>query len=221
MKLCLSSAALPSGSLSTLAKACDRHALEDAACPLHEPPAAALPASSPPIRWLLLPHEIQAAHLLAWASVARELGAGLLLHAPVPDPPSAVPVALLHETDVEAAAEAAAWAHRHGAATAWDVAPGALSFAQVEALCAATGRALAHVRLRGSGPESEARGRSAAGQLMAHLALCNYGGTVALAPSPGADLYAWSRWLLHERGEDPRAERQARLPAYCHATPST
>src|SRR5690606_7976464 len=151
MRLCLSSDALPGGTLADLARAARRRALAGleltpGAGRAHGLDGPARPEGGDvdgvPVLWLRLP---AAAEVGQWAWRAAAWGAGLLLEVPVPDPPPGV--ALVHGTDLAAARAAAAWARRHGAGTCWRVAPGDAASPDVGAVLEATGPTLAHVRL--------------------------------------------------------------------------
>ena len=125
---------------------------------------------------------------------------GLLLPVPETNPPSGGRLALVHETDPEAAVAAVRWAERHGAETCWEVTPGAHPPEVLEAVFDITAGRLAHVRLLGAGPESQASEATGAHPLWRAFALNGYTGTVALAPSAEADLATWRRWLFETRG---------------------
>lgn len=215
MNLCLSSDVLPDASLAALDRACVRraltglaltlgaghgHGLDARVCPMKENAGlAGAPRPTTPVTWLRLSTLPSAGMLRTWARAAYHLGAGLLLPTPV-DAPLAVRTALVHRTDPDAARRAADWATRHGAQTAWAVTPARHTPDALRRTLDATAGTLAHVRLIGGGPEAETSDDAGTGALMAALALRGYGGTVSLAPSPGADLDGWRRWLLDERG---------------------
>lgn len=231
MRLLLSSDALPDAPLDVLGQACRRralaglelsvgagqtHGLDERVCPLHQRNGSAcVPEDAASVAWLRLPPSTSLVMLMIWAGAAHQMGAGLLLPEPVPDPPTAVRLALVHGSDPAEARAAAGWARRHGAGTCWDVAPGTLEAGRVERVLAETLPTLAHMRLPGSGPEADGPGSSGTGALLGRLALGGYAGTIALVPSPGADLGQWSRWLLDRRGWGcgTAAEKQARRAA--------
>jgi hypothetical protein len=57
-----------------------------------------------------------------------------------------------------------------------------------------------HITLRGGGPEAAQFTGRGIGQLMSRLALRNYRGMLAIAPSSKAVLPVWQTWLGHRRG---------------------
>lgn len=206
MRLLLSSEALPAGTAAELAHACRRRAFAGLeVAPSEVPPGG----FGVPVVWLRLGagEAPEAA-----AEVARALGAGLLLPSPLEAPPEGIPLALLHETDPAGAALAAAWAEAHGAATAWQLAPEDAP-ERVAEVFERTRPRLAHLRQLGGGPEAEEGGPAA--DVLVRLALSAYAGTIAPAPSAGADLGRWARWLLLSRswGCGTAHERKARAPS--------
>lgn len=233
MKLCLSSDALPAGSLDELTRASRRraldglelrieaghgHGLDEALCTVRQQARVeCLPGDHAPIVWLVLPQDVSLVMLLIWTGAAHQLGAGLILEKPVPDPPRGVKLALLHGNDPAEAAQAVAWAERHSAFTCWQVNP-ALNEADIQTVLSATRSTLAHVRLLGSGPEADNSASPATGVLMGRLALSGYDGSIALAPSSPNNSDAWRRWLFETRGWGcgTAAEKQARARAHNH-----
>ena len=208
MRLLLSSEALPTGTPADLARACRRRSLAGLEAAASEVRGVlALYDPEVPVRWLR--HGEGPVRSDA-VEAARRLGAGLLLPAPADAPPAGVPCAVVHGSDAAEVSRAAAWAEAHGAATAWEVEPEALTAEQVEAVLARTRPTLAHVRLLGAGPEATDDAGTAA--LMVRLALSGYAGTLALAPSADADRALWSRWLFKTRswGCGTAHERKAR-----------
>lgn len=235
MKLLLSSDAAPAASTADLTQACRRrslagleltagaghaHGVNTALCPPREQAGVACVAEDcAPVHWLRVPPGASKAMTLTWAGGAHRLDAGLLLPAPAANPPQGVPLALAHGTDPAAAEDAARWAERRDAQTCWEVAADA-SKDDLNAVLDATAHRLAHVRLLGAGPEAQADGAAGAHPLWSALALRGFAGTVALAPSPGADLGAWHRWLFDARGWgcNTAAEKKARAVS---SSPST
>lgn len=219
MRLLLSSDALPHASVEALREAATRRALAglelaldagqghgadatpraarhglDLGCFAEAPADAA-------IAWLLLPDDAAFALRGIWAAMAGRIGAGVLVRQPTPERLGAVPTALVHGTDLEAAQLAARWAEAHGAQTAWQIRPADFDADRWAAVLDATGPRLAHVRLLGAGPEAEAGdGAEGTGWLFGQLALRGYAGTIALAPSSPDALPAWERWLRRGRG---------------------
>ncbi|MEP0546933.1 MAG: hypothetical protein ABJF88_08375 [Rhodothermales bacterium] len=220
MKLLLSSDALPDATAEGLRVAGRRrslaglelrlgaghhHGADASPCAIrHEAGVDCFPATPTdlPIAWLLLPDEADLAMRSIWSSAAYGLGAGVLLRRATVECPALSHTALLHDTDLDAARRAVAWAEDHGAQTGWEVRPAAFDPDRWTAVLDATGPHLAHVRLLGAGPEAEAEGGASdgTGWLLSRLALRGYGGTVALAPSSPEHLAAWERWLRRGRG---------------------
>ena len=163
------------------------------------------------VAWLALPAGAPLGLRTVWASAAGRLGAGVLLRRPAPECPTALPTALVHGTDPEAARQSARWAAAHGAGTAWELRPSAFDADRWAAVLDATGPHLAHVRLLGAGPEAQSAAADGTGWLLGRLALRVYGGTVTLAPSSPGALPAWERWLRRGRGWGcgTSAEKQA------------
>jgi len=215
MRLCLSSDALPGGGPEQLQQACERralqgleltlnaghaHGLDEAICPTKQNEGIdCFAGSHEAVQWLRLPEPPSLTMLVIWAGGAHQLGAGLVLPVPV-DCPLTIPTALLHGTDTEAARSAVAWAQQHDASTAWTVDPAHATPDILRRVLDITAPTLAHVRLLGAGPEAKHADDDGTGTLMSELALRGYAGTLALAPSPQADLDRWARWLLTERG---------------------
>src|SRR5690606_37547553 len=112
MRLLLSSDALPDAPLDVLGQACRRralaglelsvgagqtHGLDERVCPLHQRNGSAcVPEDAASVAWLRLPPSTSLVMLMIWAGAAHQMGAGLLLPEPVPDPPTAVRLALVH-----------------------------------------------------------------------------------------------------------------------------
>ena len=216
MRLLLSSDALPDAPFEVLVEAARRRALggleltldrgqghgADATACVARDGDACFPTPPPDlaVAWLALPADAPLGLRSVWASAAGRLGAGVLLRRPTPEP-LAVPTALVHGADPNAARQSARWAEAHGAGTAWEVRPSAFDTALWETVLDATGPRLAHVRVLGAGPEAEAgEGADGTGWLFGQLALSGYSGTVTLAPSSPEALTAWARWLRRGRG---------------------
>ncbi|HET6567524.1 MAG TPA: hypothetical protein VFG50_06130 [Rhodothermales bacterium] len=223
MRLCLSSDAYPAGGLPELSQAARRRALDGLELRIgaghrhgvdETLSAITQPGDYAPVTWFLLPKDVSLVTRLIWAGAAYSLGAGLVLQEPVVDLPTGVKVALQHGNDPAEAQRAATWAKRHRAFTCWQVEP-VLDANEIQAVLSASGTALAHVRLPGSGPEADLTASPVTGILMGRLALAGYDGTIALAPSPGADPEMWRRWLFETRGWGcgTAAEKQARAEA--------
>ena len=231
MRLLLSSDALPDAGLDVLHQACRRralaglelslgaeqaHGLDEQACPLHQQHGSpCVPEDVSSVVWLRLPRAASLIMTMIWSGAAHQMKAGLLLQEPLPAPPAATRMALVHGSDPAEARAAAGWARRHGARTCWEVTPGMLEPDRMERILEAALPTMAHVRLPGSGPEAEAPESAGTGSLLARLALSGYAGTISLVPSPGADLALWRRWLLDRRGWGcgTAAEKQARRAA--------
>lgn len=218
MKLVLSSAALPEGTLADLARGARRRSLEglevvvaeghahgiDVSCEVacrgdaEEPPGP----TDVPVQWLLLEGEVSSAEALYWGRRAHLLRSGLILSTAVSESPVGVPTALRHSTDPAVAQRARAWAQLHDAQTCWEVDVGKVAAEAIDEVLAITASHLAHVRLCGAGPESrtETSGTVRTGDVLKALALQGYDGTVALAPSVAGRLAAWRSWLFEERG---------------------
>lgn len=214
MKLLLSSETIPDASLEELHQACRRRALVGLEVQADQffariPVDAELEPCAG-IAWLRLPDTLAAGELVHWAGIAAKGGLGLLLSEAVEELPAGVPVALIHRTDEASARDAVAWAKRHGAGTCWEVTPG-----DREAVFEETNATLVHVRLPGSGPETNEPGSAGTGALIARLAMSGYSGTVSLIPSAGVDPALWRRWLLDQRGWGcgTAAEKAARRSA--------
>lgn len=167
----------------------------------------------PPVQWLLLDREASLPELLYWSRQAHLIGAGLVLRKTAVETPLCVPLALLHRTDAAAAQRAAAWARMHDASTAWEVNLHVGEEGQFEEVLDATAGTLAHVRVRGAGPEvsSGPKGRPGMGALLKKLVLRGYTGTIALAPAAQGTEQAWREWLVDGRGWDcnTAAEKKA------------
>lgn len=216
MRLCLSSDALPAGSMADLASASRRralsglelrvgaghkHGVDESLCTLRSQAGiACLSSDHVPVLWLVLPRGLTNIRVLTWAGAAASVGAGLILQDPVASPPSGMPLALLHGTDSAGAARAAAWAGRHGAATCWEFDGASVSGEACSHVLEATRSTLAHVRLLGSGPEAESQETGSAGLLLSRLALSGYSGTLSIGPSAAADPEVWRHWLMEKRG---------------------
>lgn len=235
MRLLLSSDTLPEASLDDLLQACRRralgglelsvgarqaHGLDEHVCPLHQHDGGrCVPEAVTTVAWLRLPRDASLVMLMIWSGAAHQMKAGLLLQAPVLDPPSAVNLALAHGPDPARAADAASWARRHDARTCLDLAPGLPAPAMLDRVLDATLPTLAHVRLPGCGPEADDPRSDAVGGVLTRLALRGYAGTISLVPSPWADAALWRRWLLEQRGWGcgTAAAKRARR----HTPPST
>lgn len=233
MKLLLSTEALPDSDFPTLEHACrrralaglelmlgeGRHGIDASLCPIRQQEGEECVPDMPdaPIVWLGLPEQVSLSMLMIWAAEAHILRAGLLIRRQVAEVPLSTRIALLHGTDVEEAREAVEWAMQNDAYTAWDVDPHRRDREVWDAVLAITGPRLAHVRLRGAGPEAEAGlpESEGTGTLLARLALNGYDGTVSLAPSNQARLEMWEDWLLSRRGWGcgTAAEKKARAMA--------
>lgn len=228
MKLSLSSAALPDGSLTDLARGARQRNFEglevivgaghehriEATCEADSSgvsPSGVSPSggsvskeegSDLPVQWLLLEEGASTAEVLYWGRRAHLLRTGLVLPDGVTDSPVGVPTALRHPTDRAAAQRALAWAEMHGAKTCWEVEVGRASMSEIENALEVTAPRLAHVRLLGAGPEPETDEPSVAGtgDVLKALALQGYEGTVALAPSTTGRREAWRAWLFETRG---------------------
>lgn len=216
MKLLLSSDAAPAASMAELTTACrrrslaglelrlgaeHRHGVNGTLCPPRERAnAPCLPEEHAPVEWLYLPPATSLAMRTIWASGAYRMGAGLILPTPVTDLLPAIRCAFAHGTDPAEAKNAVRWARRYHAKTCWEVALGTHCADTLEAVLDATSDRLAHVRLFGAGPEAQTAEATGANPLWQALALRGYTGTVALAPSPAADLRTWNQWLFESRG---------------------
>ena len=230
MKLILSSDALPRGDLGALIYACGRRALaglEVAIGQAHghglERPDGtpeirqwqSLSSDSPvPIQWLRFSADVDA---LApqYAPLAQDHGVGFLIERPLDQLPGEN-VALLHGSDPDDAAAAAAWAAKHGAYTCWQVGAERAEPDAMEAVLEITFSALAHVRMLGGGPEADPLDTgSGTGSILSRLALRGYGGTIALVPGSRDRLAEWERWLMKTRGWgcSTAAEKQAKAQA--------
>lgn len=218
MKLLLSSAALPDGSLRELRIGMERrnfaglevvvgaehaHGIE-ATCEIGaaEHPPQNCDEREPPIRWLFSRESPSLAEVLYWGQRAHLLGAGLALPGPTSASPAGLPVALVHSTDRVSAQRAAAWARMHHARTCWEVEVGRVDAESLSEVLHITAPHLGHVRLLGGGPETssgDAREARTA-DVLKQLALQGFSGTVALVPSNEGALDKWRRWLLEERG---------------------
>lgn len=223
MKLSLSSAALPDGSLTDLMRGARQRNFEglevivgaghghriEATCETESSGASEFGRSAPkeegsdvPVHWLLLEEDASTAEVLYWGRRAHLLRTGLVLPDGVTDSPVGVPTALRHPTDQAAAQRALAWAQMHGAKTCWEVEIGQASMSEVENALEVTAPRLAHVRLLGAGPEPEMNEPSVVGtgDVLKALALRGYEGTVALAPSTAGRREAWPAWLFETQG---------------------
>ncbi len=218
MQLILSSAACPDGSLADLQRGARRRNLEGLEVVVGAGHAHGIEASCEvdpadgsvgrpeqdgvPVQWLLVEGDVSASEALYWGQRAHLLRTGLILSETVPDSPAGVPVALRHPTDPAAAQRARAWAELHDAYTCWEVDVAQVSEGGIDEVLEGTASHLAHVRLRGAGPESQSDtcGGVSTGDVLKALALQEYDGTVALAPSPDGRRAAWRSWLFEERG---------------------
>lgn len=218
MQLVLRSTARPDASIETLRRAARRRDLEGLELVLGAGPADGvasrqleskddadgntLEKGDPPIRRLLIRGAPSVADVLYRGRQASLIDAGLLLRGAVPESPLALPVALMHATDREAAQRAAAWARMHNAETGWEVDLGTLEKTRIDAVLEATASTLSHVRVRGAGPEVQEAPSDGPGlgTLLKALALRGYSGTIALAPSTRGKEGAWREWLFDERG---------------------
>ena len=214
MKLLLSSDALPGAPLDVLREAVARralagleltvgrdqgHHLDAVVCPLHDGEGAPLSDAASGVAWFNASHVTSASALAAWGAAAQAVGSGIVLNASAADVPAAARSAISHGSDLDEVRQVAERAVSLGAGTCWEVHPGALTNASVDAILDATFPTLMHVRLAGSGPEGE-DGNEVVGSVMAGLALRGYSGTIALMPTSEAQLPRWERWLLVTRG---------------------
>jgi len=88
-----------------------------------------------------------------------------------------------------------------GLSLAWEADPhvGALG-ATVESLLGGHTGGLRHIRLLGGGPEASLQDGAGVGEMMRHLAVAGYAGTLVLAPSTARYGVAWRRWLGRRAG---------------------
>lgn len=219
MQLALSSAAVPDASIDTLRSAARRrdlkalelvlgaghgHGIGTPSKPGGRAMTDAVPpqAGEPPVQWLLTSGAPSVTDVLYWGRQASLLDAGLLLRGTVLESPLGLPLALVHETDLQEAQRAAAWARMHDAKTCWTVRLGQRESDQFAEVLDVTASTLAHVRLLGAGPEAQSAGsdRLGTGAVLKELALKGYSGTVALAPSARGATADWREWLFEERG---------------------
>lgn len=218
MKLSLSSAALPDGSLADLARRTHQRNLEgleiviaaghshgiEASCELGSTGSCQELSGHEdvPVQWLLVDKEVSPAEALHWGRRAHLLRAGLILSEAVSESPVGVPTALRHPTDPAAAQRACAWAQLHDAQTCWDVDVTRAEAEGIDDVLEVTASHLGHVRLRGAGPESQSAGSEGMnlGDVLKALTLRGYDGTVALAPSATGRQEEWRDWLFEKRG---------------------
>lgn len=219
MQLALSSAAVPEASIDTLRSAARRrdvkalelvlgaghgHGIGTPSRPGGRATTDAVPsqAGEPPVQWLLTSAAPSVTDVLYWGRQAALLDAGLLLRGAVLESPLGLPLALVHETDLQEAQRAAAWARMHDAKTCLNVRLGQGEPDQFAEVLDVTAPTLAHVRLLGAGPEEQSAGsdRLGTGAVFKELALQGYSGTVALAPSANGSTSEWREWLFEKRG---------------------
>lgn len=218
MQLILSSDALPKGKDTALFRAVRRRDLEGIELVLgagsdsdlgptfggstEEKALSSRKSDDPPIHWLLLEDAPSARDVLYWSRRAHLHEAGLLLRDSVPESPLGIPVALLHSSDPETVRRATVWAELHDAHTAWEVDLARCDPDRVADVLKLTAAHLAHVRLLGAGPESQASapGSTGTGTVFKELALRGFDGTVSLVPSARGSPEVWRRWLFDERG---------------------
>ena len=111
-------------------------------------------------------------------------------------------VALLVRGD--SAEDDAALAASAGLALAWEADPGLGSLGiMAESLLQRFPGELRHIRLIGGGPEAAIQDGKGVGDLMRHLALTGYQGTLVLAPSSTRYRVAWQTWLGRRVGRGP------------------
>lgn len=222
MRLGLSSAAAPDLSLEGLVLACRRRGLAalelDAGhwghlmgCDARAARAAGVQLAGLRVR------SLDAAMSAGVPALSRELDAPVI----APAPPLPAPIAVLeagrryaksggrlllsHGSDPDRVLDLRKVIDRDASdaiGLAWDVDPAIetrLAGRAPEVLRAA-GDALRHIRLRGGGPESALQEGRGVGELMAHLALAGYAGSLVLAPSSGTYLRAWASWLGRNGG---------------------
>lgn len=156
---------------------------------------------APPICSLLL-EDASLTEILYWSRQAHLIGARLVLRSPTVESPLCVSLALLHSTELEDARRATTWAKMHEAHTCLEVDLGSVDERDVEDVLDVTAPTLAHVRLRGAGPEAPSGTGEAVGTgtLFKELALRGYNGTVALAPSRTDRAQDWREWIFDEYG---------------------
>jgi hypothetical protein len=218
MQLLLSSATLPSGSLTELRKGMERRdfaGLEVVAGAGHDHGIEApngvgsanyapreIEEKDPPIRWLFPKRASSVAEVLYWGRRAHLLRAGLALPSVVSSSPVGIPVALVHRTDPASARRASTWARMHQAHTCWEIELGRVGTGMISEVLGITAPHLVHVRLLGGGPESQSErpGGAGSGDVFKELALQGFSGTVALAPSTEGPTEKWRRWLFEKQG---------------------
>lgn len=101
----------------------------------------------------------------------------------------------------DSVADDAALVAAAGLALAWEADPSfGLLGAIAESLLQQFPGELRHIRLIGGGPEAEMQHGKGVGELMRHLALTAYEGTLVLAPSTLRYRVAWRNWLGRRRG---------------------
>lgn len=92
---------------------------------------------------------------------------------------------------------------------AWDARPDDDALDLVgDAVLAAAGERLRHVRLAGGGPEAVGQEGSGVGALVARLTLAGYRGALAIAPSRERYRVAWANWLGRRGGWGCGSKRQ-------------
>lgn len=162
-----------------------------------------------------------AGHDLALARLSHTLGAPILLEGPedlagriararqMRNAGAAVAIVLRGESVVQDGALAAALS----LPLAWDADPRVGPPGRfAEALLRRTAGALRHICLSGGGPETTLQDGMGVGDLMRHLALAGYEGTLVLAPSTTRYRLTWRSWLGH-RGGGGCGSKVAETPA--------
>lgn len=213
MTLLLSTDVLPAARLSVIRRGAERRDFagvewvvggrrQRQAFAMGSPPQQPQRDDDIPVRWLLLRDDASVPERLFWGRQAHLAGAGLVLPVPTSDVPLGIPLALLHPTDPDAASRAAAWATKHDARTCWEVSLSAGGPDPLNAVADITMERLAHVRIRGAGPEGSSSGSTdrTVGTVLKALALRGYDGSVALTCSTEGATEDWRRWLFDERG---------------------
>ena len=101
----------------------------------------------------------------------------------------------------DSVADDAALVAAAGLALAWEADPSFGPLGTIaESLLQQFPGELRHIRLIGGGPEAEMQHGKGVGELMRHLALAGYAGTLVLAPSTPRYRVAWRNWLGRQRG---------------------
>ncbi len=203
MKLCLSTDALPGSSWEELAYAVRRRAFDglEWGCsrPIHsvgESSETPQSGQSVAVRWVMMPAAASSDGVRI--AFAERVGAGLVIRDPSGPVPFGGRVALLHGSDPEEAAAAAAWAKRNDAYTAWDVDVQTLDGSLVDTILDYAGERLVHLLLHRAEPDTDGH-PEVTGALFTRLALMGYGSTIAIVPVLGADPALWRRRLLEDR----------------------